>query len=177
MRPFLTSSILLLAVLLFGSACAPYFEEGSRYRTSGRVADLLLEPTLDLGTGPDQFPGSMGTLDPPLGNADGHGAFDTFVTASELPFFLPAAAGSLAFVGMAAPANVAVALVGRGRPGFWPNPLAQSARRGSAALRFAAVRIPYYAGCAAVALYDPMIHDLPVLAGRGLRSLATKQGS
>ena len=135
-------TILVLSLL---SACATFFETGSVYRETGRVADLFLEPTLDVGAGPDQFPGARGYNYLQFANLDGHGAFDAFVSAGEYVFFLPAAAGSLLYGAIALPF-----------------------RTDLPPLRFVLGRLPYYGGCVMVAIYDPIVHDIPVLLARAV---------
>jgi len=126
-----------------------FFEEGSRYKKSGRVADLLSEPTLDIGFRQGQFLG-RGSLQRKwidYYDADRHGFADVPVVASEQAFF----AFSLSTYYL-------------GETLFKHSP--ESFRGGAGVLWWGltyAGGVNIILGWAAVAVYDPIVHDIPVI--------------
>jgi hypothetical protein len=150
---------ILLVVLSVG--CQTARRSGSVYKQTGRISDLLVEPTFDVGRGPPE--NSFYDFRVRHYNADGHGAFDVPIVVIEQFLFSPVwvFSAALQITGIS--------------PHLWAPPPAAS---GPTAL-FSMVNwvlslvegwcvgIPamlcYYGCFAATMVFDIVAHDLPVI--------------
>jgi len=149
-----------LPVLLISlaSGCSTFFGPGNAHKETGSVADLLMEPTLDIGWDTDQHPPEA-----PLCvkwsdyyDVDGHGYYDVVVVATEEVFLLPC--GAVAYAG---------AMI------LSQESFMRFLRRGGILVEAPATVVFWIwlgyegvtevVGCAAVAVYDSIVHDIPVL--------------
>jgi len=141
---------------------------GSRYRQTGRIVDLLSEPTYDIGADPAAT--KFYSFRVPHYDADGHGVFDIPMVFCEQLFFAPtwvfAAAfrlvGGESYFGPAATPS---------QPGVVGS--AAGLGRGTLGYLFAVPGVAcYITGVAAAMGFDLACHDVPVIViGRPLRWL------
>lgn len=161
---------LSLMALFLLAGCKTAMTPGSAYRQTGRLTDLLAEPTFDVGAGPPE--GRFYSLRVPHYNADGHGLFDVPVVFCEQMMFAPVwvfsailqLTGSEPYVGARRPPP---ATAGRFGTALW------FGRKALAWTIAAPGMACYMAGFAAAMAFDVAVHDAPVIAvGRPLRFLA-----
>ena len=158
-----------LVTLILLAGCRTAMTPGSAYLQTGRIAELLAEPTFDIGRGPPE--GEFYSLRVPHHNADGHGVFDVPVVFCEQMAFAPVwvcsaglrLTGGRPYLGMPRPPA--------GTPGA-PSTVGWWTRKGLA-WTFALPGMGcYIAGFGAVMAFDTAVHDAPVIVvGRPLRWL------
>jgi hypothetical protein len=146
--------VLPLLVLL---GCQTAMTPGSVYRQSGSWADLIAEPTFDVGSG---YEATFYTLQVPHYDADGHGYFDVPVVFSEQLAFAPVwlFSGVLKLTGGEEQLRAArPAGGGIGANSLW---LMKSMHAWSLALPGAAF---YLTAFGTMMSFDMMFHDGPVM--------------
>jgi len=149
-----------LALVLVASGCRTMTAPGSVYQRTGRIVDLLAEPTFDVGAGPPQ--GSFYSFRVPHYDADGHGFFDVPVVFCEQLMFAPEwvcsaalrLSGSEPYVNAPRPRGPGV---GRLRSAYWLG------RKGIGWVFVAPGVGCYAAGLAGTMAFDTVVHDLPVI--------------
>jgi hypothetical protein len=148
----------LLGVTVVG--CRTATTPGSAYRQTGRIVDLLAEPTYDIGGAPNgsQFYSTR----VPHNNADGHGLFDVPIVFVEqltfAPFWVTSAATRLI--------GIDPYLLSQFYPGSNPNVVATTyalARRTAGWALAAPSAITYAFGLTATMAIDTVAHDVPVI--------------
>jgi hypothetical protein len=152
-----------IAVILVVAGCQTAQTPGSLYRQTGRIVDLLAEPTFDVGADPAAV--KFYSFRVPHNDADGHGLFDVPMVFCEQLMFAPTWAfsaglsltGSEPYVGAPAP------------PGIGP-----LVRKGAGWTFAAPGMVSYFAGLTGAMGFDIAAHDAPVIViGRPLRWLGS----
>jgi hypothetical protein len=142
---------------------------GSAYRQTGRIVDLLAEPTFDVGGDPAAI--YFYSFRVPHYDADGHGLFDIPMVVCEQVFFAPTwlfsaalrLTGSEAYLGSPRPRGA----------GTFENTIGL-ARGGVGYLFGVPGAACYFGGVASAWAFDTVAHDMPVIfIGRPLRWLGS----
>jgi len=158
---------LVLLSLVFLAACQTAMTPGSVYRATGRISELLAEPTYDVGGDPSAT--YFYRFQVPHYDADGHGLYDIPVVAGEQLFFAP----TWLFSGAMWATGAESYLSGPRLPGSNAGEKALGAARGTGAY---ALAVPgtmlYLTGFLTTMTFDTALHDVPVIViGRPLKWL------
>jgi len=152
-----------MAAIVALAGCQTAQTPGSVYRQTGRIADLLAEPTFDVGADPAAVKFYSSRV--PHYDADGHGVFDVPMVFFEQLMFAPtwffsaglSLSGSEPYVGAPAP------------PGMGP-----LLRKGMGWTFAVPGMLSYLAGLGGAMGFDIAAHDMPViLIGRPLSWLGS----
>ncbi|MCX8037183.1 MAG: hypothetical protein N3D11_09105 [Candidatus Sumerlaeia bacterium] len=159
---------LALILVLVAAGCQTATMPGSVYRQTGRIADLLAEPTFDVGGDPNES--VFYSFRVPHYDADGHGLYDIPFVASQQMFFAPVwlCTAGYRLVG-------GDSYFGGPRPGMG-GPAGRGGQsmdwlRGLGAYGFAIPGVGFYwMATGTVTVLDAGFHDVPVIViGRPLR--------
>jgi len=156
-----------IVVLFAAMGCRTATTPGSLYRQTGRVVDLLAEPTFDVGADPAAL--YFYSFRVPHYDADGHGLFDVPMVVGEQLFFAPTwvfsaalrLTGGESYFGSRQPPSAGLPTKAFGLA------------RGTVAYLVAVPGVGcYLAGVVSAMAFDTVAHDAPVIiVGRPLRWL------
>lgn len=159
--------LLFIAIALATSGCQTATTPGSAYRHTYRIADLVAEPTFDVGADPAAI--YFYSFRVPHYDADGHGLFDIPMVFGEQLLFAPTwvfsnalrLTGGESYFDPRRPSAIGLARKTLG------------ATRGAAAYFFAVPgTVCYFASLVSTMALDTAVHDVPVIViGRPIRWL------